>query len=81
MSWVQELARPDIVALKPYEHASWEPSLERLHANELPWRPADDDSRAGLNRYPEPQPRALDRAPRGPLRGGPGLVLVGTRKR
>jgi histidinol-phosphate aminotransferase len=59
VSWVQELARPDIVALKPYEHASWEPSLERLHANEVPWRPATDDSRAGLNRYPEPQPRAL----------------------
>jgi histidinol-phosphate aminotransferase len=59
VSWVRELARPDIVALKPYEHASWEPSLERLHANELPWRPANDDSRAGLNRYPEPQPRAL----------------------
>ncbi|MDE2263991.1 MAG: histidinol-phosphate transaminase [Gammaproteobacteria bacterium] len=59
MSWVHEIARPDIVALKPYEHASWEPSLERLHANELPWRPAQDDSHAGLNRYPEPQPRAL----------------------
>jgi histidinol-phosphate aminotransferase len=59
VSWVRELARPDIVALKPYEHASWEPGLERLHANELPWRPADDDSAAGLNRYPEPQPRAL----------------------
>ncbi len=59
MSWVNELARPEIVALKPYEHASWEPSLERLHANELPWRGADDDSDAGLNRYPEPQPRAL----------------------
>jgi histidinol-phosphate aminotransferase len=59
VSWVSELARPDIVALKAYEHASWEPSLERLHANELPWRPKDDDSSAGLNRYPEPQPRAL----------------------
>jgi histidinol-phosphate aminotransferase len=59
VSWVQALARPDIVALKPYEHASWEPGLERLHANELPWRPAADESRAGLNRYPEPQPRAL----------------------
>ncbi len=59
MSWVEQLARADIVALKPYEHASWEPSLERLHANESPWRPAGDDSRAGLNRYPEPQPRAL----------------------
>jgi histidinol-phosphate aminotransferase len=59
VSWVRELARPDIVALKPYEHASWVPGIERLHANELPWRPADDDSAAGLNRYPEPQPRAL----------------------
>jgi histidinol-phosphate aminotransferase len=59
VSWVHEIARPDIVALCPYEHAPWEPALERLHANELPWRPADDDSRAGLNRYPEPQPRAL----------------------
>jgi histidinol-phosphate aminotransferase len=59
VSWVHELARPDIVALKPYEHAAWEPSLERLHANELPWRAAEDGSRAGLNRYPEPQPRAL----------------------
>jgi histidinol-phosphate aminotransferase len=59
VSWVHELARPDILALEPYEHASWEPSLERLHANELPWRPAENASRAGLNRYPEPQPRAL----------------------
>jgi histidinol-phosphate aminotransferase len=59
MSWVTKLARPEIVALKPYEHASWEPTLERLHANELPWRSFSDDSDAGLNRYPEPQPRAL----------------------
>ena len=28
MSWVSELARPEIVSLKPYEHASWEPTLE-----------------------------------------------------
>lgn len=59
MSWISEIARPDIVALKPYEHASWEPHLERLHANELPWRATGDDSDAGLNRYPEPQPREL----------------------
>jgi histidinol-phosphate aminotransferase len=59
MSWVRELARPEIVALKPYEHASWEPSLERMHANELPWRASGDESVAGLNRYPEPQPHAL----------------------
>ena len=59
MSWISEIARPEIVALKPYEHASWEPPLERLHANELPWRPTGDETDAGLNRYPEPQPREL----------------------
>jgi histidinol-phosphate aminotransferase len=59
MSWITGIARPEIVALKPYEHASWEPHLERLHANELPWRADGDESDAGLNRYPEPQPREL----------------------
>jgi histidinol-phosphate aminotransferase len=59
VSWLKQLARPDIIALKPYEYASWEPALERLHANELPWRAYIDESVAGLNRYPEPQPREL----------------------
>ena len=77
MSWVQDLARPDIVALKPYEHASWEPGLERLHANELPWRPANDDSRAGLNRYPEPQPRALVASLAELYAVAPSCILVG----
>lgn len=53
------LARPEIVALKPYAHAAWVPSLTRMHANEAPWRPTGDDTIAGLNRYPEPQPQAL----------------------
>lgn len=52
-------ARPDIRALTPYSHAAWEPSLVRLHANELPWRVEGDASDAGLNRYPEPQPPPL----------------------
>jgi histidinol-phosphate aminotransferase len=56
---IHALARPEIVALKPYAHAEWLPSLTRLHANEAPWRPAGDSTRAGLNRYPEPQPEAL----------------------
>ncbi|HYL02498.1 MAG TPA: histidinol-phosphate transaminase [Steroidobacteraceae bacterium] len=59
MSWVTALARPEIVALKPYEHAAWEPGVTRLHANELPWRAVHDESAAGLNRYPEPQSRAV----------------------
>lgn len=77
MSWVTELARPDIVALKPYEHASWEPSLERLHANELPWRAGGDDSAAGLNRYPEPQPQALVEGLANLYGVAPEYVLVG----
>jgi len=40
------------VALAPYEHAAWRPELERLHANEAPWRQPGDTSIAGLNRYP-----------------------------
>ncbi len=59
MSWLAELARPEILALQPYEHARWDPQLQRLHANELPWRPLTDYSAAGLNRYPEPQPARL----------------------
>jgi histidinol-phosphate aminotransferase len=58
-NWVLDRARPDIRALQPYSHASWEPSLTRMHANELPWRVPGDGSAAGLNRYPEPQPPAL----------------------
>jgi histidinol-phosphate aminotransferase len=59
MNPVLELARPEIRTLKPYSHAVWLPSLSRLHANEAPWRPVGDGTAAGLNRYPEPQPRAL----------------------
>jgi len=59
MSWVTALARPEIVALKAYEHAARQPKLIRLHANELPWRNEGDHSNAGLNQYPEPQPSAL----------------------
>ncbi|HTC54428.1 MAG TPA: histidinol-phosphate transaminase [Steroidobacteraceae bacterium] len=53
------IARPDILSVDPYEHAAWNPALERLHANELPWRNSTDGSEAGLNRYPEPQPQGL----------------------
>lgn len=59
MNPTQRLARPEIVAIKPYSHAAWLPSLTRMHANEAPWRPAGDTTQAGLNRYPEPQPAAL----------------------
>jgi histidinol-phosphate aminotransferase len=56
---ILSLARPEIVALKAYSHASWDPDFDRLHANELPWRAETDRSVAGLNRYPEPHPHVL----------------------
>ena len=59
MNAVSALARPEIVALKPYAHAAWLPTHTRLHANEAPWRAGGDETRAGMNRYPEPQPQAL----------------------
>ena len=59
MNPILELARADILSLQPYQHAAWEPSLERMHANEMPWRASGDTSVAGLNRYPEPQPAEL----------------------
>lgn len=77
MSWVDELARPEIRALKPYQHAAWEPTLTRMHANELPWRVEGDTSRAGLNRYPEPQPPTLVEGFARLYGVGPENVLVG----
>jgi histidinol-phosphate aminotransferase len=59
MNPILQLARPDILTLQPYQHAAWEPSLERMHANEMPWRADGDPTSAGLNRYPEPQPEEL----------------------
>ena len=59
MNPILALARPEILDLQPYSHAAWQPSLTRLHANEAPWRPPGDTTTAGLNRYPEPQPKAL----------------------
>jgi histidinol-phosphate aminotransferase len=53
------LARPDIRALMPYAHAAWDPAFTRLHANENPWADESDVGRYSLNRYSEPQPRAL----------------------
>ncbi|MBS0366643.1 MAG: histidinol-phosphate transaminase [Proteobacteria bacterium] len=61
VGWIAGLARPDILALAACEQDEWDPTLARLHANELPWRGADDDTLAGLNRYPQPWSRELER--------------------
>jgi histidinol-phosphate aminotransferase len=77
LSWLTEIARPEIRALKPYQHAVWEPGLIRLHANELPWRAAGDSSIAGLNRYPEPHPHQLTAALARFYGVGPEMLLAG----
>lgn len=59
MSRALALARPELLALEPYQHARWAPELTRLHANENPWTDAEDPAGPALNRYPEPQPAAL----------------------
>jgi histidinol-phosphate aminotransferase len=76
MSWVSEIARPEIRTLRAYEHAVWEPGHVRLHANELPWRAHGDGSRAGLNRYPEPHPFELTAALAAFYGVAPGMLLA-----
>ncbi len=77
MNWLTDIARPEIRALKAYEHALWEPGLVRLHANELPWRSSGDTSIAGLNRYPEPHPHQLTAALARFYGVGPEMLLAG----
>lgn len=77
VSWLTEIARPEIRALQAYEHAVWEPGLVRLHANELPWRSCGDSSIAGLNRYPEPHPHQLTAALARFYGVGPEMLLAG----
>ncbi|MEO1037326.1 MAG: aminotransferase class I/II-fold pyridoxal phosphate-dependent enzyme [Pseudomonadota bacterium] len=52
MSDLSALARPEIVAMRGYESAAYDPALIRLNANESPARLDGDDSRRGLNWYP-----------------------------
>lgn len=54
-----ELLRPEIRQLKPYKPADYIGGFIRLNANETPWRPPGDESRDGLNRYPDPRPAEL----------------------
>jgi histidinol-phosphate aminotransferase len=59
---LQALARPEILALKPYASARALAGDQGilLNANESPWPPPGHQS--ALNRYPAPQPPALKRA-------------------
>jgi histidinol-phosphate aminotransferase len=60
---IESLARPEIVAMKPYSSARKEAPGKGilLNANEAPWPLIDpgDGAETGLNRYPDPQPEKL----------------------
>jgi histidinol-phosphate aminotransferase len=78
------LARPELLALAPFDIAAAANSLFpadaiKLDANENPYPPlADGPLAAGLNRYPEPQPARL-RAAMAALYGVEPAELVVTR--
>jgi histidinol-phosphate aminotransferase len=78
-----QLARPEILALDPYRHASADHSLHRLHANESPWEPPfaaaapHGSSRTPLNRYPPPQPPELAAALARAWGVEPDQILIG----
>jgi histidinol-phosphate aminotransferase len=56
---IESLARPEIVAMKPYSSARKEAPGKGilLNANESPWPLLDEEG--SLNRYPDPQPTEL----------------------
>jgi len=56
------LARPEILALKPYVAATYAEGSLRLNANETPWSPPGSDNDVSvekLNQYPEERPTVL----------------------
>jgi hypothetical protein len=67
-SLAARLARPEIMALAPFDIAAqaneaFGPDAIKLDANENPYPPLSEGAlAAGLNRYPEPQPPRLKRA-------------------
>jgi len=68
MSLARRLARPEILALAPFDIAAqandaFGADAIKLDANENPYPPLSEGAlAAGLNRYPEPQPIRLKRA-------------------
>ncbi len=79
MTSILDLVRPDLRAFAGYASARREQATGHvwLNANESPWRSSADQG-LGLNRYPEPQPKAL-RARMAELYGVPAERLMVTR--
>jgi histidinol-phosphate aminotransferase len=76
MTGTLDLLRPDIRQLRPYRPAEYVGGYIRLNANETPWRPPGDETRDGLNRYPDPRPADLTERLTAFYDAEPGQVLV-----
>ncbi len=59
MSSVLDLARAELLGIRPYTPGAYEPGCIRLNANESPWRTQGDKTERGLNVYPPPRPTVL----------------------
>ncbi|MDH4022597.1 MAG: histidinol-phosphate transaminase, partial [Gammaproteobacteria bacterium] len=76
MSSTLDLLRPEIRHLRPYQPADYVGGFIRLNANETPWRPPGDETRDGLNRYPDPRPAELTKRLAGLYGVQPDELLV-----
>ena len=60
LSWAEQIARPNIVAMKAYSARGASTGALHLDANESPWSPPPSNASVdGYNRYPAQQPPAL----------------------
>ena len=80
-SLAQRLARPEVLALAPFDlgprAAGGLADVISLDANENPFPPLDTSAlAAGINRYPEPQPARLRQVMASLYGVGPGELLV-----
>lgn len=73
---IASLARPEILALQPYEAAQQVDDTIRLNANEAPWANGADRFRRPLNRYPEIRPAGLGASLARYFGCGPDRLLV-----
>ena len=77
MSWISDLARPDIVALSPTSTPRGSRRSSACTPTSCPGVRSATTADAGLNRYPEPQPRELVARSRRSTAPQPNQVLVG----
>ncbi|PSJ36468.1 histidinol dehydrogenase [Allosphingosinicella deserti] len=82
LAFAERLARPEVLALPPFDIAAmandaFGPDAIKLDANENPYAPLSEGAlAAGLNRYPEPQPARLKKAMAALYGVGPDNLIV-----